>query len=240
MKRHSLHFFFSYITLYFTSNRFHDRFHPTSRSVKFFELNPNMAFDVRNNFHIVDYAVFALFLLCSALIGVIFGWRSRKSTDNKEFLTGNRNLPMFPVVMSLAASFMSTNTMLGVPAEIYLLGTQFIINLVPIIFSIILSANVFMPVFYRLNMTSVNEYLKLRFKSQAARLVGSWAFLLCTVGNYFQCFDVIKFGYKGTLHGRRLVWAVTCTQFSDPLILGEVYSSRWNHLYFLYEFCKLE
>ena len=106
------------------------------------------------------------------MIGVVFGWKGRKSTDNKEFLTGNRNLPMFPVVMSLAASFMSTNTMLGVPAEIYMLGTQFIINLVPITFSIILSANVFMPVFYRLNMTSVNEYLKLRFNSHAARLVG--------------------------------------------------------------------
>lgn len=147
-----------------------------------------MSTDLRNNFHFVDYAVFAFFLLCSAMIGVVFGWRSRKSTDNKEFLTGNRNLPMFPVVMSLAASFMSTNTMLGVPAEIYMLGTQFMINLVPITFSIILSANVFMPVFYRLNMTSVNEYLKLRFNSHAARLVGSWAFLLCTVSSYINSF----------------------------------------------------
>lgn len=200
-----------------------------------------MSIDLRNNFHFVDYAVFAFFLLCSAMIGVIFGWRGRKSTDNKEFLTGNRNLPMFPVVMSLAASFMSTNTMLGVPAEIYMLGTQFMINLIPITFSIILSANVFMPVFYRLNMTSVNEYLHLRFKSHAARLVGSWAFLLCTVSlvviilfREFLDFFVLQ----GPVHGGCIIWSFTCTKFSNSIIVGKVYFSRWNNLYLLHQFCK--
>ena len=110
-----------------------------------------------NTFGVLDYAVFALFLLSSALIGLYFGWKGRKSTDNKDFLTGNRNLAMFPVVMSLAASFMSTNTTLGVPAEVYTLGAQFAVSIVPFTIAVILSAEVFMPVFYRLNMTSVNE-----------------------------------------------------------------------------------
>lgn len=112
---------------------------------------------IKNTFGIADYSVFACFLLTSALIGVFFAWKSRKSSNNKEFLTGNRNLATFPVVMSLAASFMSTNTILGVPAEVYTLGTQYAIHIIPFTFAVVLSAYVFMPVFYELNMTSVNE-----------------------------------------------------------------------------------
>jgi sodium-coupled monocarboxylate transporter 8/12 len=110
-----------------------------------------------NTFHAFDYVVFGLFLCSSAVIGAFFGWKGRNSKNNKDFLTGNRNLQMFPVVMSLAASFMSTNTILGVPAEVYTLGTQFVINIVSITIAIFLSAEVFMPVFYDLNMVSVNE-----------------------------------------------------------------------------------
>ena len=138
---------------------------------------------IRHNFGLIDYSVFIGFLLTSALIGVFFGWKGRKNTNNKEFLTGNRNLQMFPVVMSLAASFMSTNTILGVPAEVYLLGTQFWINMLCFVMAVVLSAEVFMPTFYSLNMTSINEYLFLRFKSHKARLTGSAGFILCTVSS---------------------------------------------------------
>lgn len=117
---------------------------------------------IKNTFGAVDYGVFAFFLLSSALIGAFFGWKGRKSNSNKEFLTGNRNLATFPVVMSLAASFMSTNTILGVPAEVYTLGTQYAIHVIPFTIAVILSAQVFMPVFYELNMTSVNEVSRTR------------------------------------------------------------------------------
>ena len=117
-------------------------------------LNPDA---IKSTFGPVDYSVFGFFLLSSALIGAFFGWKGRKSSNNKEFLTGKRNLATFPVVMSLAASFMSTNTILGVPAEVYTLGTQYAIHVIPFTVAVILSAQVFMPVFYDLNMTSVNE-----------------------------------------------------------------------------------
>ena len=141
---------------------------------------------LQNNFGIVDYGVFCLFLLSSALIGVFFGWKGRHNKNNKDFLTGNRNLPMFPVVLSLAASFMSSSTILGVPAEVYTLGTQYWIGMVCFTIAVTLSAEVFMPVFYRLNMTSINEYLFLRFKSRNVRLCGAFAFITGTVSWNFS------------------------------------------------------
>ena len=138
---------------------------------------------LRQEFTLIDYAVLGAFLLSSALIGVFFGWKERNNKNSKNYLTGDRNLQTFPVVMSLAASFMSTNTILGVPAEVYTLGTQFLIGMVSFTIAVFLSAEVFLPVFYDLNMTSVNEYLFLRFKSVRVRSIGSFSFILCTVSD---------------------------------------------------------
>lgn len=73
-----------------------------------------------NKFTLADYCVFIFLLLSSSLIGVFFWYKDRNQKDNDAYLTGNKKLKVFPVAMSLAASFMSTNTILGVPAEIYL------------------------------------------------------------------------------------------------------------------------
>ena len=164
---------------------------------------------LRSNFGVADYSVFVLFLVCSALIGVFFGWKGRKNKNNKDFLTGNRNLPIFPVVMSLAASFMSTNTILGVPAEVYTLGTQFYMSMSCFMIAVVLSAEVFLPVFYQLNMTSVNEYLFLRFKSHKARLCGSLAFLMCTVSRQEK--TTVRLLNALHAHCSCLTWELCCT-----------------------------
>lgn len=44
-----------------------------------------------------------------------------------------------------------------------------------------IAAELFLPVFYRLNFTSVNQYLEQRFNSKNVRLAVSFSFLLCTV-----------------------------------------------------------
>ena len=75
---------------------------------------------MQTNFSLIDYMVFIMLLVVSSLIGVLFAWKDRKKSSNEEFLTGGRNLDLFPVCMSLIASFLSSNTILGVPSEIYL------------------------------------------------------------------------------------------------------------------------
>lgn len=78
------------------------------------------------NFTPVDYLVFTSLLVASSLIGVYFWFKDRKSASNADYLVGGRNLAIFPVAMSLAASFMSTNTILGVPSEVYMLVSTFV------------------------------------------------------------------------------------------------------------------
>ncbi|RWS19641.1 sodium-coupled monocarboxylate transporter 1-like protein 2, partial [Leptotrombidium deliense] len=105
-------------------------------------------------FSILDYCVFIATLVFSSLIGAYFWIKDRKA-QSKDYLTGGRNLPLFPVTMSLAASFLSTNTLLGTPAEIYLLGTQFAIGMFMFSIAVIFAAEIFMPIYYELKLTSV-------------------------------------------------------------------------------------
>ncbi|CAG2177855.1 unnamed protein product, partial [Oppiella nova] len=133
------------------------------------------------NFSVIDYLVFGFLLVASTLIGVYFWWTTRKNATNSEFLTGDRKLGVFPVTLSLVASFMSTNTILGAPAEVFQVGTQFVLQNVSIVLSIFLAAEVFMPIYYKLEVISVHEYLSKRFDAQYIRLAGTIGFLLATI-----------------------------------------------------------
>ena len=112
---------------------------------------------VSNTFSILDYLVLVFLLVMSSLIGVYFWLTSRNNSSNEEFLTGNRQLGLLPVTMSLVASFMSTSTLLGLPAEVFQVGTQFSVQIFSITVAVIVAAEVFMPIYYKLELLSVNE-----------------------------------------------------------------------------------
>ncbi|GBM82981.1 Sodium-coupled monocarboxylate transporter 1 [Araneus ventricosus] len=132
---------------------------------------------VKDVFGIVDYIVFAIMLLISAGIGVWYAIVDRKKTDTQEFLMGGRSLSVFPVAMSVLASFMSAITLLGTPAEVYRYGTQYMIINIAFCLVIPATAYLYLPVFFNLGVTSAYEYLELRFHS-AVRTIGCIVFTL--------------------------------------------------------------
>ncbi|XP_077564131.1 sodium-coupled monocarboxylate transporter 2-like [Haemaphysalis longicornis] len=141
-------------------------------------------------FHAADYCVLVVVLGLSSFIGVYFAWKDRRCTNNKEFLVGNRQLQLFPVTMSMMASFLSAITILGIPSEIFIHGSQYMVNFVGLIIAIFLATTLFLPVFYEMDMISANEYLEIRFKSAALRKV------LCALTVISTCFfmGVVLYG----------------------------------------------
>ncbi|XP_076278536.1 sodium-coupled monocarboxylate transporter 2 isoform X6 [Lasioglossum baleicum] len=127
---------------------------------------------------LIDCAVFAGMLGISAIIGVYHAYKSRKSTDAvREYLVGGQNMSIFPISMSLIASYISGISILGLPAEMYVYGTQFWCVVIADSFVSLTMAFVYLPVFYGLGITSSYEYLKLRFNG-GVRLMGSAIFLI--------------------------------------------------------------
>ncbi|XP_037369683.1 sodium-coupled monocarboxylate transporter 1 [Talpa occidentalis] len=132
------------------------------------------------SFVVWDYVVFAGMLLISAAIGIYYAFVGRGEQTSKEFLMGGRRMTAVPVALSLTASFMSAVTVLGTPSEVYRFGAIFSIFAITYFFVVLISAEVFLPVFYKLGITSTYEYLELRF-NKYVRLCGTILFIVQTI-----------------------------------------------------------
>ncbi|XP_035736349.1 sodium-coupled monocarboxylate transporter 2-like isoform X1 [Vespa mandarinia] len=129
-------------------------------------------------FDIVDCIVFIGMLGVSAIVGIYQAYRSRKNPDAvREYLVGSQNMSIFPISMSLIASYISGISMLGLPAEMYVYGTQLWSIVFADCFVSLTMAIVYLPVFYGLQITSSYEYLELRF-NRMVRLMGSIIFII--------------------------------------------------------------
>uniref|UniRef100_A0A3Q2ZYC6 Solute carrier family 5 member 5 n=1 Tax=Kryptolebias marmoratus TaxID=37003 RepID=A0A3Q2ZYC6_KRYMA len=132
-------------------------------------------------FVLVDYAVFAAMLSVSMLIGLFQALKRRtKNSSVDDFFTGGRSMPAVPVGLSLCASFMSAVQVLGVPSEGFRFGFKFLYMCLGQSINSLLTAYLFLPIFFRLGITSINQYLKMRF-GKGMQLLGSFQFLLATL-----------------------------------------------------------
>ncbi|KAK9722162.1 Sodium:solute symporter family [Popillia japonica] len=117
---------------------------------------------VVHQFSWLDYFLFILMLLLSALVGVYYGIIKKQKTA-ADYLLGNKQMGILPISMSLVSSSLSGLAVLGVPADIYRYGVTYMLALLIFPLVILVGATIYIPVFYNLQITSTYEYLSLRF-----------------------------------------------------------------------------
>ncbi|XP_047098036.1 sodium-coupled monocarboxylate transporter 1-like [Schistocerca piceifrons] len=130
-------------------------------------------------FGIVDFVVFSAMLVGCSGIGVYFGF-FKIATTAEQYLLGGRRMAIIPVAVSLVASFVSGITLIGIPTELYLRGTQYAFMKVPILIAPVFVGFTYLPVFHELRITSTYEYLEMRF-GKSARLLGSFLFIVSII-----------------------------------------------------------
>ena len=131
--------------------------------------------------------VFGVIAVYFALLLLISYLTSLKS-NSQTFYTGNRESPWFLVAFGMVGAALSGVTFISVPGEVgntqwaYL---QFVMgNMVG--YAVI--GLVLIPLFYKLNLISIYEYLKTRF-GKKAYLSGATIFLISqTIGASFRLF----------------------------------------------------
>ncbi|KAK6963818.1 sodium-coupled monocarboxylate transporter 1 [Biomphalaria glabrata] len=137
----------------------------------------------KKTFSVADYIVFIATLAISAVIGIFYAIKDRRQQSTKQFLMADNSMRFLPISLSVLASFFSASTLLGTPAEIYQFGTMYWISAFGAVFAPLAGALLFGPMFFRIKVVSVFEYLELRFHSKLVRLFGAFIFLLrATIG----------------------------------------------------------
>ena len=109
------------------------------------------------HFGVADYVVFSIMLLFSAAIGIFVAFTGGRQRTADEVLLGDRRMNPVPVALSIMVSFISAITVIGVPAEIYVFDTMYSWTLVATIIGNTLLCVFFLPVYFRLRMTSIYE-----------------------------------------------------------------------------------
>ncbi|CAG5134775.1 unnamed protein product, partial [Candidula unifasciata] len=132
------------------------------------------------SFSAADYVVFSATLLVSAAIGVFYACKGGGQNSTKKFLMAGNDMKCLPLSLSVLATFFSASTLLGTPAEIYQYGTMYWICSFGAVLAPLTGALLFGPMFFKLKVVSVFQYLQLRFRSRAVRLFGAFIFLLRT------------------------------------------------------------
>jgi sodium-coupled monocarboxylate transporter 8/12 len=138
-----------------------------------------------------DYIVLALVFLISILIAVYHGFKSKilkffkkneinnhnlESADN--YLKANSTMGVIPITCSYLATFFSATAILGMPADVYMHGIQFWIAAFSFSACPLVGAFVTGPLFAKMKLSSVFEYLEIRFHSRRVRLVGTVCYLV--------------------------------------------------------------
>lgn len=74
-----------------------------------------------------------------------------------------------PVALSLTGGVISAISILGLPTEIYLYGTQLVMNIFGCAVGVVLVRNVILPVVFPLRLVSLFQYIEMRFRSRLLR-----------------------------------------------------------------------
>ncbi|CAF0848078.1 unnamed protein product [Brachionus calyciflorus] len=159
---------------------------------------------------IPDYLVLILVFVLTISIGFYHGLKekikfyfSKKKLSKNEstnsvadYLTASSSMSPIPVAFSLLATFFSTTALLGIPAEVYQYGLEYWITAFSGMLTPIIGAYTTGPLFARLQIFTIFQYLQLRFKSKLVKYIGT----VCYLVKNFVSTAIFIFGPAVTLN----------------------------------------
>lgn len=104
-----------------------------------------------------DYGIFGMMLVISAAIGLYFRIFGGQQKTNDEYLLAGKDMFIFPVSLSLMATFMSATTLMGIPTEMYVFGTNMTFMNVGFILGPIIASQLFLPIYFRTGTLTAYE-----------------------------------------------------------------------------------
>ena len=107
-------------------------------------------------------------LLLTVILGyfavlIIISWFTSKKADNNSFFLGNRKSPWYVVAFGMIGASLSGVTFISVPGWVGSSQFSYMQMVLGYLVGYFIIANVLMPMYYRLNLTSIYSYLEGRF-----------------------------------------------------------------------------
>lgn len=130
----------------------------------------------------VSSFILIVIALYFGLLMLVSYFTSRKSGDNNAFFLGNRKSPWYVVAFGMVGASLSGVTFVSVPGMVRNLDMTYMQMVFGFFVGYVIIAYVLLPLYYRLNLTTIYGYLEKRFGMRSYK-TGAWFFLISkTIG----------------------------------------------------------
>ncbi len=176
---------------------------------------------------LIDLLVIAAYLLGMVVVGIYF---SRKNKNADQFTTASGNIPGWALGISLYATFLSSNTFLGVPGKAYGSNWNSLVFSLSMPFAAFFATKYFVPFYRSSGEVSAYTHLEHRF--------GPWArtyAMVCFILTQLARMGSIFFGIALTLQAltgvdMRTIMIVTGACIIVYTVLGGMEAVIWTEV----------
>ncbi|XP_015375420.1 PREDICTED: sodium-coupled monocarboxylate transporter 2 [Diuraphis noxia] len=133
---------------------------------------------------VIDYAVFLLLIGLSFAVLIYSKISGPKEQTKADYVFASKgSVSMGAMLLSIARGFLGVKVFLGYPSEFYYRGSGMWETLYGMSLAFPLVLYFFLPVYFNLGITSVYQYLDMRFKSRLVRRLASATYFIRSILN---------------------------------------------------------
>lgn len=162
------------------------------------------------------------FLAYTAILFLIAYLTSRKA-DNKSYFTGDRKSNWFLVAYGMIGASLSGVSFMSVPGNVFNERFYYLPMLIGMIGGYIIIAGVLLPLFYKMNLTSIYAYLDKRFGNYSYKTGASFFIISRLLGAAVRTFLVVFVLYNFVLKNLGIPFSVAAALF---VLIAILYTMR--------------
>lgn len=127
-------------------------------------------------------SILLILMLYFGILMLVSVITSKKNTGNDAFFLGNRQSPWWVVAIGMVGASISGVSFVSVPGMVGKIDFTYMQTVFGFFFGYMIIARVLLPLYYKLNLTSIYTYLEQRFGKRAYKTGASFFLLSKTVG----------------------------------------------------------
>lgn len=132
-----------------------------------------------------------IILACYFSILMLISYLTGKKSNNKTFFTGNRQSPWFLVAFGMIGTSISGVTFVSVPGMPLSIDMTYMQTVLGFSVGYLVVAHLLLPLYYKLNLTSIYTYLEDRFGNRAYKTGASFFLLSKIIGAAARLYIVV-------------------------------------------------
>ncbi len=142
----------------------------------------------------ISSSIILLIIVSYFLVLLSISYFTTRNADSQSFYLGNRKSPWFVVAFGMIGATLSGVTFISVPGAVGAGGANMAFSYMQMVFGYLIGyliiATVLMPIYYKLNLTSIYGYLEERFGPTSYKIGAAYFILSRVIGASLRLFLV--------------------------------------------------